>query len=374
MDLSLSEEQELLKSTAREVLEREFPMARVRVLHEDPQGHAPDFWGRMAELGWQGVALPEKHGGAGFGFIELCLLIEELGRARVPGPFLSTTALGGMALARFGDEAQRAQHLPAIASGACIVAHATATPKGSGGLAGTGLSVGRDGDGFVLDGVLALVPYAHVADRLLVVTPGEGGDTAGPLLLVDAAAPGIVCEPLATLGAERQCRVTLREVRVPRTDALGAADQGHAAAVLIGQWGAAAHCAAMVGGSERVLELTTEYATQRVQFGRPIGSFQAVQHHCANMAVDVAASRYVAYEAIWRLAEGLDAAEAVAVAKAWVSDAYLRVCALGHQVHGAIGFTHEHDLHLYSRHAAGAALAFGDGDHHREQVCQQLGI
>ncbi len=161
---------------------------------------------------------------------------------------------------------------------------------------------------------------------------------------------------------------------MPEERLLGRSDPATDILQAIQEWGAAAKCAEMVGGAQRVLEMSVAYAQDRVQFGRPIGTFQAVQHHCANMAVDVDGSRFIAYEAIWRLSEGLHAATEVAMAKAWVSDAYQRVCSLGHQIHGAIGFTKEHDMQLYFRHAKASELAFGDGDYHREQVAQKLGL
>jgi alkylation response protein AidB-like acyl-CoA dehydrogenase len=164
-------------------------------------------------------------------------------------------------------------------------------------------------------------------------------------------------------------------VRVPAADVLGGEPGGGATVVAtVAAFGAAATCAEMVGGAQQVLDMTVRYAKDREQFDSPVGSFQAVQHHCADMGVDVLSSRLIAFEAIWRLSEGLDATEEVSMAKAWVSEAYRRVCALGHQVHGAIGFTREHDLHRYLRHAVATELAFGDGDHHWDRVADHLGL
>ena len=161
---------------------------------------------------------------------------------------------------------------------------------------------------------------------------------------------------------------------MPASHLIGGEGDGWKVVEKIAEWGASGKCAEMVGGAQKVLEMSVDYAKQRVQFGRPIGSFQAIQHHCANMVTDVDGSRYIAYEAMWRVSEGLEAAKEVSMAKAWVSDAYRRVCALGHQIHGGIGFTKEHDMQLYFRRAKAAELAFGDGDYHRELVAQQLGI
>jgi alkylation response protein AidB-like acyl-CoA dehydrogenase len=229
------------------------------------------------------------------------------------------------------------------------------------------------------------VPYASVADAMLVVARNGDGDGVGDgegrsrngggvtVLIVDTKADGITCKPLATVGRDHLESVTFEDVRLPVDRVLGEDEvpRGRSIVQAINLWGAAARCAEMVGGAEKVLEMTLDYAKERQQFGRPIGSFQAVQHRCANMAIDVLASRFITYEAIWTLDEGLDAAEIVSTAKAWTGDAYQRVCENGHQVHGAIGYTWEHDLHLYLRHATGSDLALGDADFHREQVIRQ---
>ena len=290
-------------------------------------------------------------------FLELCLVIEEMGRCQVPSPLLSTVVCCALPIARFGTEEQKAQWLGAVGRGRVLSPVPRSWDRSGGDVVAT-----HSGAGFVLDGDAPFVPYARSAEDLLVVA----GDRA---LLVEASAPGISIEPLDVIGADRQCRVHFEAVSVPADRVLPA---GPAVLAAIDAYGAAATCAEMVGVAQRVLDMTVAYATERHQFRRPIGAFQAVQHHCADMAIDVLSSRFIAYEAIWRLAAGQDAATEVSMAKAWVSEACGRVCALGHQVHGAIGFTHEHDLHHLSRHAMAAALAFGDADHHWEHIAEHL--
>ncbi|WBB60827.1 acyl-CoA/acyl-ACP dehydrogenase [Streptomyces sp. WMMC500] len=358
MDLTLTEDQELIRTTARDLLESRSAGAGARAMADEPAGYSAALWKEMVELGWTGLALPEAHGGVGAGFLELCLVVEEMGRSRVPSPFLSTAVCCGLPLARFGTAAQQARWLAAIARGRVM----SAVPGRWDGTGGEIEAAERE-DGFVLDGTALFVPYAHAAEDLLVV-PREG-----PALLVDTASPGLAREPLDAIGAERPHRVRFDGVAVPRDRALTA---GRPVAEAIDAYGAAATCAAMVGAAQRVLDMTVAYAAEREQFGRPIGAFQAVQHHCANMAVDVLSSRFMAYEAIWRLSAGLDAAAEVSMAKAWVSEACRRVCDTGHQVHGAIGFTYEHDLHLVSGQMAAWALAFGDADHHWDRVADHL--
>lgn len=292
MDLTLTEDQEVIQRTARAFL----------------AGRAgEDVWKEITALGWQ--ALPFED----FGFLEACLLMEELGRARVITPYLSTLVCG------FALEDSRE-----ILEGAVY-----AYVPFSG----------------------ALVPWAAQADRLLVTTPSG-------VVVADPAE--VTCTPVSVVGPAPTCRVDIPGDLVPNPQL-----EAH---------GAAATCAEMVGGAQAVLDMTVEYAKTREQFGKPIGTFQAVQHHCANMAIDVLSARFIAYEAIWHLSQGRDAAVEVSVAKSWVSEAYERVCALAHQVHGAIGFTAEHELHHYTRHAMSTALSFGDPDTHTERLARLLGI
>lgn len=374
MDLRPSKAQELLSASARELLTTECPMSHVREMETDPTGYSRELWRKMAELGWMAVAFPEDYGGLG-SFVDLCLLIEEMGRARLPSPFVPTVVLGGMPILRFGSDEQKSDYLPAIAEGRRILTYADLEPGAGWRAEGVHCTATSKGDDLVLDGTKVFVPYASAADDLLVVARAESaGEGELTLLLVDAGADGITRAPLQTVGWEHLEEVRFEAVRVRGDRVLGGPGKGRPIVEAIAQWGSAARCAEMVGGAERVLEMTLEYAKERQQFGRPIGTFQAVQHHCANMAIDVLASRFITYEAIWCLGEGLDAAEIVSTAKAWTGDAYRRVCNAGHQIHGAIGYTWEHDLHLYLRHAAASDLAFGDVDYHREQVAQQLGL
>lgn len=323
MDLTLTEDQQLVQTTAREFL-----TGRI----------GDDLWKEIVELGWTGLTVPEQYGGVGAEFLDACLVAEELGRAAMATPFAATVAAAAT-IARFGTEEQQQRWLPAIVDGRAI-----AQPT-----AGADLTE----DGGRLSGHAPFVPFAAEADDLLV--------SAG---LIDGAAPGITRERLDVVGNEPVYAVTFDSVPVAPLP------QGHLATA----YATVLTCAEMVGGAQAVLDLTVEYAGQRRQFGQPIGSFQAVQHHCADMAIEVLGARFAGYEAAWRLGTGADPSMAVSTAKAVVSDAYQRVCALGHQVHGAIGFTAEHDLHRYLRHATAAALAYGDADVHLDQLATGLGL
>jgi 3-oxocholest-4-en-26-oyl-CoA dehydrogenase beta subunit len=386
MDLTLTEDQELVKSTAREFLGSRGASGDARAMAGDPLGYSPELWKEMAGLGWTGLAVPERYGGVGEGFLELCLLIEEMARAQVPGPLLTTAACCGMAITRYGTEEQKQELLGEICRGR-VVGYARAAPQGRWVPAGSEVAASQSGDGFVLDGPASFVPYAHAAGDLIVVTQGgtpgdpadegDGGLDRLTVFLVDTGSPGVAREQLGVVGTDRMCRVRFDRVHVPGSRILGGSGQagaGRPVVEAISAYGAAASCAAMVGDAQGVLDATVGYAAQRQQFGKPIGVFQAVSHHCADMAIDVLSSRLIAYEAIWRLSRGLGAAAEIAVAKSWVGDACERVCSLGHQVHGAVGFTMEHHLHWWLRHATASALAFGDAAFHTEQVANSLGI
>jgi 3-oxocholest-4-en-26-oyl-CoA dehydrogenase beta subunit len=369
VDLTLTDDQAVIQSTARDLL-----AARTssRDVETEPAGYSTTLWKEVVELGWPGLAIRTEHDGVGEGFVELCLLVEELGREQVPMPLVPTAAVCAPAIERFGDEAQRAEWLAEIAAGK-VMTYALATARGGWSEPDRSVTASNRDGGPTLDGTAWFVPYAGAAAKLLVVAQSQPDE--GPLVaVVDATADGVTARRLDVVGPDPLYRVDLTDVAVPTDRFLGGSQDGADVVEAMTAHGAAATCAAMVGGAQAVLDMTVEHAKQREQFGQPIGSFQAVQHHCADMAIDLLTSRYLAYEAIWRLAEGLDAATEVAMAKAAVGAAYQRVVALGHQVHGAIGFTREHDMHRYLRHATAAALTFGDSDFHWDRLADRLGL
>jgi alkylation response protein AidB-like acyl-CoA dehydrogenase len=374
MDLGLDEAQQMLKTTARAFLEAECPTSYVREMEEDERGFTAELWAKMADQGWLGLIVPETYGGVGMSFFDLSLLLEETGRALLPGPLFSDVVLGGMAIADAGTEAQKQELLPGLAQGQIIVTMALTEPNTRLDAVGIETRATQREDGFVINGTKLFVPYAHVSDYLIVVTRTGDEDEDITLFLVPRETTGVSVQLLKTIASDRQSEVVLDDVSVPRSAVLGEAGKGWKTIKKVLAWGAAGKCAEMSGGAQAVLDMTVEYAKQRVQFGRPIGSFQAIQHHCADMATDVEGSRYLTHQAAWRLSNGLPAEREVAIAKAWVSDAYSRVCAVAHQCHGAIGFTKEHDMQLYSRRAKAAEVAFGDSDHHLQTVATAIGL
>lgn len=375
MDLGLSEIQQMLKNSAREFLSGECPLTLVRAMEQDERGYTDELWRQTVGLGWPGVAFPEQYGGTGGDFLDLAVLLEEIGRALMPGPFFATVVLGGLTVLDAGTEDQKRDILTGICSGQLLLTLALTEATATYEPWGIATTATRNGDAFRLNGAKIFVPDAHAADLLLVAArTAESADPAQgiTLFIVPANAAGLTVSRLSTISTDRQCEITLDNVSVPADAVLGAVDGGWPIIQRTLQRAVAGKCVEMLGGADAVVEMTVEYAKQRTQFGRPVGTFQAVQHHCANMATDVEGCRHIAYQAAWKIASGEPADQEVAMAKAWVSGAYQRVCNLAHQCHGAIGFTKEHDLQLYTRRAKVQELSYGDVNWHKELALQQI--
>jgi alkylation response protein AidB-like acyl-CoA dehydrogenase len=374
MKLALAEEQEMLRKTARDFLADKCTKKFIKQMEESETGYSRELWQEMAGLGWIGLALPGRYGGGDMSFLDLAVLLEEMGRARLPGPFFSTVVLGGLSILDIGSEEQRQEYLPELIRGEKIFSLAL-TELGYHNYDASSVAVQAttDDDNYVIRGTKLFVPDAHIADYLLCVARTEPKDGIS-IFLVDAKDPRIEYAVLKTIAGDKLCEVLFDQVPVPKANVLGRLNQGWSAVQKIIQRAAAGKCCEMVGNLQRVLEMTVDYAKERKQFGRPIGSFQAIQHYCADMATDVDSARFSTYRAAWMLSEGLPCTKEVAVAKAWVSQASQRIFALAHQIHGAIGVTIEHDLHYYTRRAKAAELAFGDADFHREVVAKEMGL
>lgn len=375
MDLGLTEIQQMLKSSAREFLSRECPLSLVREMEEDPRGYTDELWRQMVSLGWTGLVFPEQYGGTGGTFTDLAVLLEEMGRSLLPGPFFSTVVLGGMTVLDAGTDGQKQDIIPQICNGQLRMTLALTEPSATYEAWGVETTATPEDDGYRLNGTKLFVPDAHVADLLLVAarTSSSPDPSQGiTLFLVPGESSGLGISQLNSIGSDRQCEVVLNNVRVPSTSVLGQVDQGWTIIQRAIQRAIAGKCVEMLGGADAVLEMTVEYVKQRTQFGRPVGSFQAVQHHCSNMATDVEGSRHIAYQAAWRVSEGIPADRELAMAKVWLSGAYQRVCATAHQCHGAIGFTKEHNLQLYTRRAKVQELHYGDVNFHKELALQHI--
>lgn len=374
MDFDFSEGQKILRKAAREFLSTECPIQLVRSVEEKGVGYAPELWQKMAELGWLGLAVGEEFGGLGGSFMDMSILVEEMGRALAPVPFIPV-ALCEYALTEAGSREQKKRLLSSMASGQTIMTLALHDATLSLDPSGIEARAVRKGDGYGLTGKKFFVPYGAIADAYLVVArTGGSGEKGISLFVVDRKASGITVAPVGTIGSDAQCQLLMQDVKVGQDHLVGPEGEGWPILKRLLQRGAVLKCAEMVGGAQWVLDETVDYVKQRVQFDRPIGSFQAIQHKCANAAIACDGARFVTYQAAWFQSEELPCEREVAAAKAWVSDAYTRVCLESHQAHGAIGFTMEYDLQLYTRRAKGAELAFGDSRIHYAALADLMGL
>ena len=367
MDLVFTPEHEALRAATRDLLARHGPEQAVRAAMEADSGYDPELWRRMAEVGLQGLAVPEEFGGAGGGIVELAVVMEEMGRALYCGPFLSSAVMAATALAAVDDPVAK-KYLPDICGGSLL-----ATVADIGLLAGDGQSpaVVADGDRTArLDGRVGYVPDGHIADLLVVTALAEGQPG---LYLVDRRSAGVTATLLPTMDLTRKMAAV--ELSGAEAQRLGTPEDAGPALALVRHLAAIALAAEQVGGAQRMMELAVAYAKTRVQFGRTIGSFQAVKHRCAEMAVDVEAARSAAYHAVATAAHqpgGNALALAACIAHSYCSEAFTRVTADCIQVHGGIGFTWEHPAHLYYRRAKSSELLFGTPAAHRRALAAQL--
>ena len=376
MDLGLDEQQEMLKNFARDFLEKECPESLVREMEEDEKGYSPELWQKMAQQGWMGLIIPEEYNGTGMNVCELVVLLEEFGRALVPGPFISTVVLGGVPIMEAGTEEQKQQFLPKIASGELIMTLALTEPSAKWTADGVQLEAKKAGNEYVVNGTKLFVQDAHVSDHMIVAArTGGSGEDGITLFIVDSKSPGIKFEVLKTIAADKQCEITFDNVKVPSSSMLGGEGKGWPIIEKTKDVATVAACAYLVGLSQMDFDVTLNYAKERVQFGRPIGSFQAIQHKLADAVIDVDGSRFITYKAAWSLQQGEpDADLMISMAKAWTSDASRRVVAHGQQIHGGIGFTKEYKIQLYFRRQKWMELMWGDADYHRELVAQKLEV
>lgn len=376
MDFGLNEEQQMLKETARRFLEKECPKTLVRELQETPEAYTPALWRHIAELGWLGLPFPEKYGGIEASFLDLAVILEETGRALLPGPFFSTLLLGAYPVYDGGTEAQRVAILPAVANGEMILTMAFLETGGAFDPYDVSMAAKSAGNDYILTGTKLFVPNAHIADKILTVartSPGEGA--AGlSIFLVDARAAGISTTLLKTIDNGKLCEVVYDGVRVPRENVLGELDGAGGTIRRTMARAAVAECLQLVGSAQLVLEFALDHVKNRVQFGQVVGSFQAVQHHCANIVTDLDGARFLTYQTAWMLSEGMPCEKEVALTKAWVSDASNRILSRGHQVHGGTGFIVEHDITLHFKRTAAGEVAFGGSNYHYRAAARALGL
>jgi 3-oxocholest-4-en-26-oyl-CoA dehydrogenase beta subunit len=368
MDFRLTEQQELLLNTARAFFAQHCPTTLVQALALDARGFPDDLWRQVSALGWPGLLIPPHYGGSDGMLLDVVLLVEAMGHACFPSPYIQSAVIATTLLLAAGNREQQERHLPRMAAGerlctlALVEESADFTPEA---IQLQGVVGGH------LNGRKLFVKDAHIADDLIVVVRSTHGYN---LLLLDTAHPGITLFPLDTISGEKLFEVSFTAVPVGRDTLLGPAEHGWELLAPALRLGALARGAEMVGCAQRILELATDYAKVREQSGRPIGAFQAIQHHCADLLRNVEGARNLLYHAAWKMQEGMECATDVAMAKAYSSEACLWVARKAHQIFGAISYCEEHPLHLFHKRIQAAGLDFGDAALHFETVAQGIGL
>lgn len=362
-----TEEMGLVRSTAREFLEDRYSTTRVRELMMSDTGFDRAAWTEFAEMGWTGLAIPEEHGGAGYGFLELSIVLEEMGRQVTPGPFFASAVLATTAILDLGSPEQQAGILPGLASGQTIATLAMFESSRDWGLTNIASRGSKRGDGWVVSGAKRHVLDGHLADKILVVA--KVNDGLG-VFVVDSQATGVEISQVPVLDpTRRQSEVRFNDVNA---EMLLGDRPGDVARVLA--LGSTALAAEQAGGAQRCLEMAVEYALARHQFGRPIGSYQAIKHRCAEMLMKVEHAKSTAYHGARVTDDPSELAIAAPLAASICSEAYLWAAAESIQIHGGIGFTWEHDAHLYLKRAKSSSLLLGDTGYHRRRLADALGL
>ncbi len=371
MNFAFTEEQEELRNMVRSFLEAKSPESAVREQMETEDGYDKAVWSQMAEqMGLQALHIPEEYGGQGFGYVELGIVLEEMGRSLLCAPYFASVVLAANTLLQSGDEEAKQAYLPGIASGETIATLAITEPSGKWDEAGITLEASASGDAYTLTGTKSFVIDGAIADLIIVAARTANGVS---LFAVDGGADGITKTRLATMDQTRK-QAKLEFAGTPAT-LIGTEGQGWDVLSTVLDLAAVGLAAEQVGGAQFVLEMAVQYAKDRVQFGRPIGSFQAIKHKCADMLLEVESAKSAAYYGLWCASEMNDELPSTAsLAKAYVSEAYFHAAAENIQIHGGIGFTWEHPAHLYFKRAKSSELLFGDPTYHRELLAQRIGI
>jgi len=371
MNFAFSDEQEELRAAVRRFLAEKSPETEVRRLMDTTEGYDPAVWSQMADqLGLQSLTIPEEFGGSGFTYVELLVVLEEMGAALLCAPFFSSVALAANALLTSGDDEAKKSFLPGIAAGETIATLAITEDNGKWDFGGIECKASKLGDGWVLDGHKMFVIDGHVANLIIVAARTSAGVS---LFAVQDDAAGLTRTPLPTMDQTRkQARIEFSGTPATLIGADGGAEPGLTKTLDLA---AVALAAEQVGGAQHVLDASVEYAKTRIQFGRPIGSFQAIKHKCADMLLEVESAKSAAYYGAWAAAsDDEELPLAASLAKSYCSEAYFHCAAENIQIHGGIGFTWEHHAHLYFKRAKSSELLLGDPAYHRELLAQRLGI
>jgi len=369
MDLSFSSEQDILRKSVTEFLTKECPYEKVKELEESEEGYSPKLWKKMAELGWLEMILPEDLGGFGDPFLNIVIILEEIGKASYPSPYFSTVIQCGLILVEAGSDAQKKELLKKIADGKLIMAYAQYEEEGSYLASGINMSAKLSGDEYVLNGTKMFVNDAIVADKLIVAAKADQGIT---LFLVDAKASGVACSKIPTIAMDASSEVVFDNVKVSKNDVIGEPGKGWEIIESVSTKLVVAKCAEMLGGCKKSIDMTADYAKQRVQYGKPIGGFQIIQHYMANMLLAYETCNNYLYKVVWMIDETVECAQQVSALKAQVNEAYKYISERGVQIHGGVGTSREFDIGLFYRRAKAFEFMMGDTDHHYEKIAEAL--
>lgn len=370
MDFGFNSDQEMIRETARKFLENECPREKIREIMESEKAYDPDLWKQMVEMGWTGLIIPEDFGGSAMSYVDLIVIMEEIGRNICPGPFFATVGLCSLPIIKFGTDEQKNEILPKISAEGEIWTLAILETPVSYEVSDINLSAKAEGDNYILNGKKLFVQYAQSADKMLVM--GRTGNDGLTAFIVDAKSPGISTEVIPTQAKDNRCEVVFDNVKVPEKNVLGEVDKGADVLEYIIQNATVLKCAEMAGGAQFVLEATTEYCKERVQFDKPLGAFQAIQHKLADMLIDIDGLKYLVYEAAWQISENLDTPRIVSMAKLKANTVYQQACIDGMIAQGAMGFTDEMDVGLYHLRTKMNEFECGGNDYHKERIAADL--
>jgi alkylation response protein AidB-like acyl-CoA dehydrogenase len=371
MDLDFTKQQAMLRKSVAEFLVKECPFDKVREIEDSDSGFDAKIWNKMAGLGWIEMYFPEEFGGLGDPFLDVAILMEEMGKKAFPSPFFSTVIVCGSILLEAGSEQQKKKLIPKIAKGKLIMALAQYEADASYLESGIQMPARKEGDKYVLSGQKFFVLDANIAHKLIVPARTRQGVT---LFVVDTGAEGIGCRKMLTIGKDNNCVVTFQDVVVSADDIIGTPGRGWEILEKIAPRATVAKCAEMVGGCGESIEMTAAYAKQRVQYGSPIGAFQAIQHYMANMQLGYDTSLYYLHKVAWMIDEKMDCTREASALKAYVNEQYKFITDRAVQIQGGIGTTREFNIGLFYRRAKAFEYVMGDTNYHHEKIVHALGL
>lgn len=372
MDLDFSEEQQVLREMVRGLCAEHCPLEAVRRMEDDPRGYTAEFWKQLGELGLLGVLIPEVHGGAGQGMIEAAIVHEELGRALAPSPAFVSSVVCATALQRAGSQTQCGEWLPRIATGEALLAPAWLEPQSGFGPRGVQLRAERRGDSWLLSGRKRHIPFAAAATRWLTLARTGEGAADISLLLVDPQAAGLAPVQVKSLAGDAQFDADFEQTRVPAEALVGAENGGWEIWNRVMLDSIIALAATAVGGCDKALEITVQYAKERKQFDKPLGAFQSISHYLADAVTALDGARTLAYEAAWACSQNRDLRRLAPMAKLFACDTFRDTTAMCQQVWGGVGFTREYDIQLYFRRAKQLQITWWDAPYLEERVAAEV--